>query len=293
MARLRTLKPEFFTHEILGELSPLHRLFYAGLWCHADREGRLEDRPKYLKAVILPYDDGDADLMLNDLASHGFVVRYVVDGRRLLAIPAFSKHQQPHKKERPSTLPAPTPTEPRAPPLVVVSDEHGESTVPVHDEHPADNVASRAVFGLGEKPCLGEVGGGEGASAPARAPPVLAPGQPMALQALWNSEAHEDLPRWEELTDDRRKHARARLKERAMDGPKGWREVVRRISASAFCRGTNDRGWKADADFLLRPGTAAKVLEGKYDDRPAAPPKGAPRAQDMKWAKEGGVDAMF
>lgn len=107
MARLRTLKPEFFTHELLAELSPLHRLLYAGLWCHADREGRLEDRPRYLKTVILPYDDCDVDRMLADLQRQGFVVRYVANGRHCIHIPAFLRHQNPHQKEKDSELPPP------------------------------------------------------------------------------------------------------------------------------------------------------------------------------------------
>ncbi len=107
MPRLRTLKPEFFTHESLCELSPLHRLLYEGTWCYADREGRLEDRPRYLKTVILPYDIADVDAMLDDLAARGFIIRYVVDGKRYIFIPAFLRHQKPHPKERPSEIPPP------------------------------------------------------------------------------------------------------------------------------------------------------------------------------------------
>ena len=41
MARIRTIKPEFFTSDDICALSPLARLLYVGLWCEADREGRL------------------------------------------------------------------------------------------------------------------------------------------------------------------------------------------------------------------------------------------------------------
>lgn len=105
MPRLRTLKAEFFTHELLCELSPLHRLLYEGLWCYADRAGRLEDRPRYLKTVVLPYDACDVDSMLTDLHSKGFVVRYQAEGKRCIAIPGFLRHQKPHPKEAPSILP--------------------------------------------------------------------------------------------------------------------------------------------------------------------------------------------
>lgn len=107
MGRLRTLKPEFFTHESLCELGALHRLLYAGLWCYADREGRLEDRPRYLKTVILPYDNCDVDAMLADLEHRGFIVRYEAGEKSCIAIPAFHRHQRPHPKERPSELPPP------------------------------------------------------------------------------------------------------------------------------------------------------------------------------------------
>ncbi len=57
MARTRQISPKFFKHEDLCALSPLHRLLFEGMWCEADREGRLEDRPRRLKAEILPFDN--------------------------------------------------------------------------------------------------------------------------------------------------------------------------------------------------------------------------------------------
>jgi len=46
-----------------------------------------------------------------------------------------------------------------------------------------------------------------------------------------------------------------------------WVEVVQRLSRSNFCTGQNDRGWRADFDFLLKADTATKTLEGRYDNR--------------------------
>lgn len=88
---------------------------------------------------------------------------------------------------------------------------------------------------------------------------------PRVLQSLWNETAAPVLPRWRDLTPKRRAAAQARLRERPIDGEDGWRAVIARISASPFCRGENDRGWKASPDWLLQPDTATKVLEGKYD----------------------------
>jgi len=107
MARSRNIKPGFFKNDILAEIEPLGRLLFAGLWTIADREGRLEDRPKRIKAEVLPYDDCNIDQLLQELHDRGFILRYEVDGKRYIQIVNFKKHQNPHKNEAPSAIPAP------------------------------------------------------------------------------------------------------------------------------------------------------------------------------------------
>ena len=74
--RARNLKPGFFKNEQLAELPYECRLLFAGLWCVADREGRLEDRPRRIKMELFPGDSCDVDDMLNQLHRHGLIVRY-------------------------------------------------------------------------------------------------------------------------------------------------------------------------------------------------------------------------
>jgi hypothetical protein len=107
MARARNIKPGFFKNENLAELSPLTRILFIGLWCIADREGRLEDRPKRIRAEILPYDDGSVEQMLQDLHDAGFVQRYTVGDQGYIGISNFAKHQMPHHKEVASVIPPP------------------------------------------------------------------------------------------------------------------------------------------------------------------------------------------
>ncbi len=109
MARKRMLSPAFFTHEELTDLDPYARILFASLWCQADKEGRLEDRPKRIKHAALPFDDVDIEQLLDSLArnSEQFIVRYSVDGKRYIQIPAFAKWQNPHPKESKSELPGP------------------------------------------------------------------------------------------------------------------------------------------------------------------------------------------
>jgi hypothetical protein len=107
MARARNLKPGFFTNDLLAEIDPLGRLLFQGLWCLADREGRLEDRPKKIKAEVLPYDNCDADSYLSELHEKGFILRYASGSKRFIQVLSFSKHQNPHVKEAASSIPAP------------------------------------------------------------------------------------------------------------------------------------------------------------------------------------------
>lgn len=107
MARARNIKPGFFKNEELAQCEPMARILFAGLWCLADREGRLEDRPQRIKAEILPYDDADINDLLAALAAGGFIVRYVVGLTRCIWIPTFKLHQNPHKNEAISNLPDP------------------------------------------------------------------------------------------------------------------------------------------------------------------------------------------
>ena len=105
--RARGIKPGFFKNEELADLPPLTRILFAGLWGMADREGRLEDRPKRIKAEVLPYDDCSVDDALDQLAAKRFLLRYRVDGHGYVQINNFLKHQQPHYKEAASEIPPP------------------------------------------------------------------------------------------------------------------------------------------------------------------------------------------
>lgn len=114
MPRIRTVKPEFFKHEALFEAEletglPL-RIAYIGLWTQCDREGRFLWRPRPLKLDILPYDDVDFSRVLDALATRGFVVKYVSDGREIGWVPSFPRHQVINNRESASNLPPPPET---------------------------------------------------------------------------------------------------------------------------------------------------------------------------------------
>lgn len=132
MARSRNIKPGFFLNDKLAECEPLARLLFSGLWCIADREGRLEDRPKRIKAEVLPYDNCNVDDLLNQLKDHKFILRYEVDGEKYIQIINFKKHQNPHIKEAPSIIPPPLELETESADSIIPSSNEQE---PAPDEH--------------------------------------------------------------------------------------------------------------------------------------------------------------
>ena len=94
MARIRTVKPELFKNEQLAELPVSARLLFIGLFCLADKEGRLEDRPKRIKAEVFPYDNVDINDQLTRLQSAGFIKRYEVGEMKVIQVVNFTKHQR-------------------------------------------------------------------------------------------------------------------------------------------------------------------------------------------------------
>jgi hypothetical protein len=105
--RARILKPGFFTNERLARLPVRARLLFAGLWCLADREGRIEYRPERIRAAIFPYEPRvKIEALIRALELDEFVKRYTSAHTRCLALPRFAQHQHPHPHEPESKLPA-------------------------------------------------------------------------------------------------------------------------------------------------------------------------------------------
>tara|TARA_R100000655_G_scaffold109881_1_gene166111 strand:+ start:560 stop:1318 length:759 start_codon:yes stop_codon:yes gene_type:complete len=106
MARIRTIKPEFFTSDDIVSMTPLARLFYVSLWCEADREGRLEWKPRTLKLRYLPGDNCNIEELANELIEGGLIVLYEVDGKEYAEILSFKKHQVINNRESESKIPS-------------------------------------------------------------------------------------------------------------------------------------------------------------------------------------------
>jgi hypothetical protein len=101
MARIRTIKPDFWTDETLGECSPTARLLFVGTWNLADDYGNLERSSRQLKAQLFPYDNFDCEPYVVELLKAGVLIEYEFEGKKYLHIKGFDKHQKVEKKSSP------------------------------------------------------------------------------------------------------------------------------------------------------------------------------------------------
>jgi hypothetical protein len=110
MARIRTVKPEFFSSERIALLSIPARLTFIGLLTEADDYGSLIDNHRLLKGHLWPHDDEinaiDVSLHVQQIVDAGLVRRYEIEGRKLLSIVGFAEHQ---RVNRPSERKLPPP----------------------------------------------------------------------------------------------------------------------------------------------------------------------------------------
>lgn len=107
MARIRTLKPEFWGDEKLASMPALTRLVFLGLVSQADDAGRLVDNIKTLDGLLFPETEDTCRTALGELADAERILRYQSEsGQRLIQIVNWHKHQ---KVDHPSkhVLPAP------------------------------------------------------------------------------------------------------------------------------------------------------------------------------------------
>lgn len=278
MARSRNIKPGFFTNEVLGELPALARLLFAGLWTIADREGRLEDRPKKIKAELLPYDQCDADELLQQLHDAGFVQRYAVNGGKFIQVVKWAEHQNPHIKEAASTIQAP--------------DKNCADSVQGQDEQLPDPERAGLIpsslipdsgFLIPQESLLTQ--------APARPAADLALVRPKEVECphlevltLW-AEVLPELPQHlpSQWRGKRADHLRARWRETSK--AEGWkdksegldyfRKLFAYVGRSRFLTGKvhqrdpTQRTFVIELEWLVSPNNWAKVLEGKYHQEAA------------------------
>ena len=268
MARARNIKPGFFTNDSLAECDPFARLLFAGLWTIADRAGRLEDRPKRIKAALLPYDECDVEELLNQLCVHGFIVRYEVGGQRLIQVLAFDKHQNPHKNEPESTLPA----------FYQAPEQHSTSTVQAPEQHSSNRADSLNLI----PDSINTSPEGDVAEPDEQVQPTAGANGVQTSQQLDQCPHndiiaiyHEKLPMGTMVrswTPARQKALRARWREdKSRQNLRWWADFFEYVGQSDFLTGRTASHGRApfvvSLSWLCNAENFAKVIEGNFENR--------------------------
>ena len=262
MARIRTIKPEFWKHEELSELPPETHMLAAALLNYSDDEGYFNANPKLVKAECCPLRDDSMNIpdALQELSNIGYIrLGKGSDGKQYGQVVKFSEHQViSHKK--PSKIKG------------VVSFQEQSSNIPgtVHPEQGTGNREQGKEHSVSDETVVVSNGNDPTPDLPdfpeslRREPGGKVDTRQPVQKAFdnWNTAAMEfGLPRAGKLTEDRRRKLRQRLKEHGIEG---WDRALANIENTPFLRGDNDRGWQADLDFLLQPKSLNKVIEGGY-----------------------------
>lgn len=103
MARIRTIKPEFWTDEDMSEVSEAACLLAIGLLNYADDEGYFNANPKLIKAAIFPIRDqsGSIPVLMRELSSVGYISLFSGhDGKIYGLVNNFAKHQVINKAKK-------------------------------------------------------------------------------------------------------------------------------------------------------------------------------------------------
>lgn len=100
MARIRSIKPEFWVSEQVADCSVTARLLFIGLWNFADDGGVIPYKPKAIKAQVFPADDITSETirrLVDELLATALLASFEADGQTYLFVTGWKKHQRIEK----------------------------------------------------------------------------------------------------------------------------------------------------------------------------------------------------
>lgn len=238
MARIRSIKPDFWTDEKVVELSAFARLLFIGLWNFADDDGRMVFSPKKIKMQIFPADTLDISELFGEIRGESLIDIYTIESIEYLQIKNFSEHQKidkrtPSKHPAKNHIPLTSPELPRIPTTEGKGmEEEGKGIIPIAIGKP--NCPHQEIINLYHEILP--------------ASPVIrdwTPARAASLKARWN-----------EGTD-----------RQTLDY---WKRLFEYIAGIPFLNGkVSSNGRKPfliSLDWLVKAENFAKVREGRYED---------------------------
>jgi hypothetical protein len=245
-------------HQVAGKLAEFCQALYPLLVSHSDDSGRQQGDVFTVKHAVCPSSPrtiADVEKALTALHQVGLITCYEVAQRKYIEIQDFASHQPGLKNRDNSKIPPVPPNAAgcREMPSEGKGTEEKRTEQKGREENGAD-APSATLASVSDVPN----------------DPDAPNCKVEAFVQLWNETVTAPIAQCRGLSDQRREKIRLRLKERSMGE---WLAAFQRIEASAFCHGTNDRGWVMSIDWLIRNNDhVMRVLEGKYDDKASRKP---------------------
>jgi hypothetical protein len=271
MARIRTIKPEFWCDEKLSPLSAVDRLTFLGLISMADDYGRVHDNVKIIDAFVFPNTD---DSVRESLANLSRIVRInrgiSSSGMPVIEIVNWEKHQRVDKPQPKLALPK------------IDSDGHKKPKKTAKNSIPElvandSGIGRELVAPLTPTPTPTPTNDHGPTTMDHGAVTAIAVVAPDDVLSLWNAKMNQNC----RMTDKRLASVRVRLKDASWVA--AFSGAIDRAVASDFCNGRTPRTtWVADFEWFIKPDSVAKLVEGKFDNREQVLPLLATIAQQRE-----------
>lgn len=264
MARIRSIKPEFWTSEQVAECSPTARLLFVGLWNFADDAGRHQASTKRLKMEVFPGDtcsDSEVAAWVAELVRVGLLFEYEVQGETYWQVTGW--HHQ--KIDKPTVkYPAPPKDVIRRP----IGEQSSNGRGVVGDSSPPE--------GKGEESTGREARGEEGRETP------LPPLQISDLAHVFDDHIERDEPdwlmveaefigRWNSLDGVATHHGNSfeLIPQLAIHFRRAWRDPGwRKRAEAAMKKFPLQHGSKMSLRKFLEPTTIDEIIGGVHDFEP-------------------------
>lgn len=228
MARKRMIDPNIWQSEDFSKLSTLGKIVFIGLFSLADDEGRGRCNPVYLKSTLFPYEENirstDINKTLSEISSNMSVVFYIENGSSYYNLYNWHTWQ---KIDRPSQSKIP---------------EYNEKTMQKIFDNNSTNNQRRVSYKIKEnnKKEIED--------------------KRNRIKNIYNTKCTQ-LPQIQKLTEKREKAIDKFLEDFTEEQ---FKKICQITNSTEFLIGKNEKGWKADFDFLIRIDKATNILEGKY-----------------------------
>jgi hypothetical protein len=249
MARIRTIKPEFWQNEQLAALPEHARLLAIALLNHSDDEGYFLASPQLVRAACFPFEEHSKSVLrsLHELSSIGYIEVRDCGGKSVGRVCKFLDHQRIDKAQKSKLSSLFQSAESKKPNATEGFEECSKNVPGTIQDY--SGIIQRLEQGTGNR---------EGEQGKEHIPAIA--DECEEVVTYWNQVMGKTC----RLTDVRKKTLRVRMKDSFW--VQNWRKAIEKCKASEFCMGQGKNGaWVADLDWFIRTESVTKLIEGKYD----------------------------